>query len=627
MGYYKIKYYLWFTIYTNISTSLTNSIGRFKINTFKTIKIMKKLVFYFFLLVSSTAMAQAPDIEWQKCLGGSGREDADYAVKVNDSSYIIAGRSWSNDGDVTGHHGTTDSLDIWVCKIDINGMLQWQKSLGGSGNELIQDLKATSDGGCIIASYTTSNDGDVSGNHGSLDIWIVKLNSSGSIEWQKCLGGSSGDNLHAILQTSDGGYIVVGLSYSNDGDVSGYHGGGDCWVVKLNSSGAIEWQKCLGGSSGDFTVWSTQNPIQQTTDGGYIIAGHTQSNDGDVSGNHGNLDTWVVKLNSSGDIQWQKCLGGSSDEHAFSVLQTDDGGYIVGSLSWSDDGDVDGHHGSTEYTDIWVVKLNSSGDIQWQNSLGGSYTEIAYCPIRQTNDGGYIIAGFSSSDDGDVTGHHGLAGPTEVGDVAGMREDMWIVKLNSSGVIEWEKSLGGSAVERAEYIEQTVDSGYIVGGHTGSNDGDVSGNNGLVDCWIVKLNSDGVIQWQKPLGGSLSESASFVLPVADDNGYIVVGKSKSNNGDVSGNHGGGDIWVVKLAGSPTGVNNIANEKSINVFPNPFDEELNIDSDVKFSSASIVDMFGRILLTTKDHYINTSALPRGVYVLKIDDKYFKHIVKN
>jgi len=151
-----------------------------------------------------------------------------------------------------------------------------------------------------VAGETCSNDGDVSGNHGEYDFWVVKLNSSGEIEWQRCLGGSDYDYASSIQQTLDGGFIVAGYTKSNDGDVSGWHEGydpyggdplPDCWVVKLNSSGEIEWQRCLGGSEIDGT-----KSLQQTTEGGFIVAGYSESNDGDVSGNHGEGDAWVVKL-------------------------------------------------------------------------------------------------------------------------------------------------------------------------------------------------------------------------------------------------------------------------------------------------------------------------------------------
>jgi hypothetical protein len=450
--------------------------------------------------------------------------------------------------------------------------IEWQKSLGGSYDDFASSIQQTTDGGFIVAGCSSSNDGDVSGNHGSLDFWVVKLYSVGEIVWQKSLGGDSSDIACSIQQTTDGGYIVGGYSCSNDGDVSGHHGtpgdSADYWVVKLNSEGNIYWQKCLGGSSSEFAV-----SIDQTTDGGFIVAGNSWSNDGDVSGHHGStdyLDFWVVKLNSSGDISWQKSLGGSRDDWANSIEQTVDGGFIVAGCSSSNDGDVSGHHGSIDYYDYWVVKLNSEGNIEWQKSLGGSASEYAYS-IEQTTDGGFIVAGYSFSNNGDVSGHHGSID----------YYDYWVVKLNSEGNIEWQKSLGGSASEYAYSIEQTTDGGYIVAGSSSSNNGDVSGNHGYSDYWVVKLNSEGIIEWQKSLGGS-NDDGAYSIDQTADGGYIVTGYSESNDGDVSGHHctySYGDYWVVKLgADGITENKTIPEQFVINVSPNPFNSTCKITVD-------------------------------------------------
>ncbi len=357
--------------------------------------------------------------------------------------------------------------------------IEWQKCLGGTSDDFAYSIQQTTDGGYIVAGTTQSNDSDVTGNHGSRDYWIVKLDNSGGIQWQKCLGGSNGEGIVSIQQNSDGGYIVSGLSISNDGDVTGNHGGSDFWIIKLDSAGGIQWQKCLGGSDVEVA-----NSIQQTTDGGFIVAGNSLSNDGDVTGNHGDYDYWIVKLDSTGVIQWQKSLGGTGDDRAYFIQQTSDGGYIVAGRSISNDCDVTGNHG---YYDYWIVKLDSTGDIHWQKCFGGSDSEIPKS-IQQTSDGGYIIAGYSGSNDGDVTGNHFFL-------------DYWIVKLNSIGVIQWQKSLGGTGFDDSNSIQQTSDGGYIVAGFSNSINGDVTGKHGNFDYWIVKLDSSvnvAVTEFQKP---------------------------------------------------------------------------------------------------------------------------------
>jgi len=293
-------------------------------------------------------------IEWQRCLGGSYNDEALSVQQTVDGGYVVFGTIWSDDGDVSGHHG---GLDIWMVKLDSDGALAWQRCLGGSGGDILPCVRQTSDDGYIVVSATDSTDGDVSGNHGDLDIWVVKLDSSGAIEWQRCLGGSSRDSPSNVLQTSDGGYIVVGDTQSTDGDVAGYHGHIDIWVVKLDIGGAISWQRCFGGSMLELT-----EEVQQTSDGGYIFAGETESTNGDVIGIHGGFDVWLVKLDSDGAIAWQRCLGGSGSESTMHIQQTPDGGYIFAGGTDSTDGDVIGihhfyHTGWVLYNDVWVVKL------------------------------------------------------------------------------------------------------------------------------------------------------------------------------------------------------------------------------------------------------------------------------
>ena len=432
---------------------------------------MKKIALFLLFIISNSYLFYAqPSIQWQRSLGGSVDDRAYSIQQTTDGGYIISGFSNSNDGDVTGHHGTNSLNDYWIVKLDSTGTIQWQKSLGGTYIDYANSIRQTTDGGYIVGGTTNSNDGDVTGIHGTIgadDYWIVKLDGIGTIQWQKPLGGNSGDEAFSIDQTSDEGYIVAGDSYSNDGDVTGHHGNGDYWIVKLDRAGTIQWQKSLGGTADDYAI-----SIQQTADGGFVVAGYSSSNDGDVTGNHGGADYWIVKLDSENVIQWQKSLGGTNDDRATSIKQTTDGGYFVAGYSFSTDGDVTTHHG---YEDYWIVKLNSTGTIKWQKSLGGTNVDRAIS-IQQTPDGGCIVSGFSLSNNGDVTGNHG-------------NDDCWIVKLDSTLAIQWQKSVGGSLGDAASSIQQTNDGGYIVAGHSDSNDGDVTGNHGESDFWIVKLSS------------------------------------------------------------------------------------------------------------------------------------------
>jgi len=334
-------------------------------------------------------------LQWRKNFGGSSFEAA-YAIKqTTDGGYIVAGYTESNDIDVSGNHGQEDA---WLLKLDSIGNILWQKCLGGSKWDEAKDIQLTIDGGYILIGRSSSTDGDVTGNNGSLDYWVVKLSASGQIEWQKSFGGSDYDFGYTVFPTSDGGYIVAGESQSTDGDITGNPGGLAAWVIKLNFEGKIEWQKALGGS-----LLDRANEVIQTREGGYMVFGQTNSDDGDVSGNHGGYDFWAVKLSAAGEIEWQKTMGGSSEDYGQSIQQTKDGGYVATGIVNSNNGDVTGNHGST---DMWVVKLTEGGEIEWQKAFGGTSAERGFS-IKQTSDNGYIVAGDAWSNNGDVYGVHG----------------------------------------------------------------------------------------------------------------------------------------------------------------------------------------------------------------------------
>jgi hypothetical protein len=414
--------------------------------------------------LSHTLSAQ-PVIEWQKAFGGTQADQA-YSIRQSiDGGYFVSGTIASNNGDVFGNHG---GVDFWVLKLDPSGSVQWKKTFGGNSDEQPYGMNLTKDGGCVVVGYTLSNNGDISGNHGYYDTWILKLNDLGVIEWQKCLGGSDWEMAWDVQQTSDNGYIIVGCSGSTDGDVSMNHGALDFWVVKLDSIGILEWQRSHGGSAEDIAYG-----VEQTSEGGYIVCGESSSIDGNVTGNHGSSDYWVIKLNFDGKIEWQKSLGGGSIDRANDILQSRDGGYIALGQTYSNNGDVTGNHG---YNDYWVVRLSETGELEWQKALGGSNEDYARA-ICQTEDGGYVLTGQTQSNNGDAVGNNGGA-------------DVWIVKLTELGELEWQRTLGGTQDELGNSVQQTTDGGYILAGQARSNNGDVMGVHGELDYWVIKLSPE-----------------------------------------------------------------------------------------------------------------------------------------
>jgi len=417
---------------------------------------------------------------------------------------------------------SSDTVKITV-EAEQAPQIEWQKSYGGSGIDLANSIRATSDGGYIMAGWSSSNDIDVMGSHGMLDFWVVKMNSSGDLQWQKAMGGSGSEQAFQILPTTDGGYITAGYTLSNNGDVTGNHGSYDFWVVKFTGSGSIQWTKALGGTGEDCAF-----SIQITPAGNYVVTGYAMSNDGDVSSNHGNKDIWVVKLSPEGALLWQNTFGGSGDDVANFVQITPDNGCAIAGYTTSNDGDVTNNNGGK---DIWLIKLNNKGELEWQKNLGGPADDEANA-LQITPDAGYIIAGGAKSNGGDILGHHGSG-------------DYWVVKLDSSGNVQWQKSLGGTGDDLARSIAITSDLGYVITGYTESNDGDVTFNHGKRDNWVVKLNESGDIIWQKAFGGTLDDGGHTILATALGE-FIISGGSFSSNGDVSVNRGAVDFWVVKL---------------------------------------------------------------------------------
>lgn len=344
---------------------------------------------------------------WTDSVGNSiseniyGGSEFDYPSDMErtlDGGFILFGETFSNNGDVNGNHG---SGDLWVVKVDSTGNILWQNCFGGSAIELRGlNIEMDVDSGFLCVGSTASSDGDVTGYHGSYDVWLVRFNKYGNLVWENSYGGSDLDVGTFAIHTPDGGIILAGATGSVDGDVQcEYHGGtGDAWLMKLDSSGNIEWQNCYGGSD-----WDNITQIICTSDGGYLCSGNTSSNDGQVFGNHGDTDLWVIKLDSLGNLLWQKCFGGSDQEFPNIFKPTSDGNYLIGGQSHSSDGDVSGNHSAPDYQDGWILKIDPSGNLIWQQCFGGDENEVV-SDVLELENGKYIILGSTSTSDntGDV---------------------------------------------------------------------------------------------------------------------------------------------------------------------------------------------------------------------------------
>lgn len=506
-------------------------------------QITLKLCLFFYLVSGhlGNIIAQTPSIQWQKALGGTSDDVPQCIYQTKDGGFIIGGATGSKDGDVVGNHG---GGDLWVVKFSDKGLLEWKRTLGGAGQEKGTLIQQTADKGYIVGGTTASSNGDVKGYHGGGDIWVIKLNEMGAIEWQQSLGGSASDEIIALqevlINDISNGFIVGGNSSSGNGDVSGYHGGKDVWVIKLSPTGAKQWQRALG-SSGEETL----NELNPTPDGGFIVGSRTSTNGGDVSGVHGSVDLWIVKLDGAGNIAWKRTLGGSGLENFAAVKPTSDGGYIIGTSSNSNDGDV---KGLSTVSGIWIVKLNATGSLSWQKKYDENGNS-EYRSIRQTKDGGYIVSGSGRDNDGTTSGGTLLS------------------KLYANGTEAWRKEFGMGKSNEPYLMQQTTDNGYILGGTTSYN-GYLSG----VDHWMIKLDESGNKKWEKAFGGSgedwywagccgattlggyvyFSSLLPYMKLQSSDGGYYFAVSTKSRDGDVTGLHYSSrlgvrsDIWVVKL---------------------------------------------------------------------------------
>ncbi len=430
----------------------------------RTMRQIQFLATLFIILLSIPPgyAASPPLLEWQKCLGGTGQDMPVHLIKGNDGNIYTLGSTGSNDGDIGQNQG---SLDLWLTKQDSSGNLIWEKTYGGSNMDIGTGIVQLNGGEFVIAGYTASSNGDITGNHGNFDAWILKVDSQGNILWQKTIGGSQVDLCYQLIQLQDGGFLLGGGTYSTDGDVTGQHGDQDFWLVKLNGSGAIQWQKTIGGSGLDVCY-----AIQENNLGEIIACGSTNSLDGDVTGNRGTYDIFVNKLSPTGILLWSKCYGGSLQESALSISTASTGQYVVAGYSKSADGDVSDNTG---FNDIWICLIDEYGNLIREKNFGGTDADIAYSVIH-TADGGFLFTGGTNSNDFDIRSNRGM-------------EDVLMLKTDCNLNLEWSQTYGGSGNDRPSCAIENTDGGYYVAAYTYSADGDISGNHGTSDFWILKM--------------------------------------------------------------------------------------------------------------------------------------------
>lgn len=431
------------------------------------------------VLVSVFAICNLPlaaqEILWEKSYGGIQSEYLFDAQPTADYGFILAGSSLSGKSGNKDQENLGD-LDYWIWKMDERGDLDWQKSYGGTGSDLLTSLRTTKDGGYILAGTSSSQkNGDKSEDgYGKDDFWIVKLNAEGGEEWQKTIGGNGRDLLKAIRATHDGGYIIGGSSESG---ISGLKtelnfGSLDYWVVKLTENGTIEWQKSFGGRFSD-----KLESIEPTRDGGYIVGGWSNSS---ISGNKiedsfGEGDFWILKLDKYGDIEWQRTLGGEQDDHLYVIFEAKDGGFYAGGNSRS------GATGTKEVSngkgaDFWILKLSEIGEVVWEETYDIGENDIL-TSMTENEDGSLLVGGYAKTENA------GLSRSDKNG-----INDYFALKIKGDGEEIWRQTVGSSAEDNLRKLIETRDGGYLLAGTSvGGPSRDKNTGKGFSDFWVVKL--------------------------------------------------------------------------------------------------------------------------------------------
>lgn len=406
------------------------------IRTSRKLAAMLSLIFIGSVVFSASHVQPArslepPPTEWTRTYGGTNDDSAEWVIQTVDGGYAIAGHTYSYSSGV---------VDAWLIKTDSAGQLQWNKAYGGTGGDYIKSVVQTNDGGYVLAGITSSL------GVGQDDFWLVKTDSGGETLWSKAFGGAGLDWAYVVIQTSDGGYMLAGVTNSSGA------GSCDAWLVKTDSAGTMQWNRTYGG-----TDYEEARSVVQIGDGGYVFAGSTSSYGA------GDYDFWLVKTDSNGNMQWNKTYGGISTENPSSVVQTKDGGYALAGQM------VTRGSGISPNDDFWLVKTDSNGNIQWNRAYGGTGNDGANSLI-QTGDGGFALAGYTYS--------YGAGQPSSEGTG---EPNFWLVKTNSSGYMQWSKAYGGDYGETASCVIQTIDQGYAIAGDTRSQ------RYGPSDSWLVKV--------------------------------------------------------------------------------------------------------------------------------------------
>ncbi len=610
------------------------------------------------LTVLTVNLVSSQDILWEKSYGGKQADYLTDAIPTADYGFVLGGSSLTPNKDNPLSKGNYDYC-IW--KVKENGDIEWQKSYGGSDNDMLYSIKATNDGGFILAGISNSPiSGQKKDNRiGQNDIWILKLDARGTEMWQKTLGGLSEEQLATIIITKDNGFL---LGASSESDVCNYkasetnknsiykntdsNGSLDYWLVKLNYKGELEWQKTIGG-----TYLDQLRSVVTTFDGGYFVGGVSNSNSNLFKNKdcNGQTDFWYMRLNATGEILWETTYGGAGDENLYTVLETKEHQLIVAGNSNS----PSSPRGNTiEGSDYLLMKLDTDGTLLWEKTYSNNDQDVL-TNVVQNGDGSLLLCGYSPLVAKATTSKIGRKKTDE-----GI-EDYLVLKTDRNGEELWRKTVGSDAIDVLSKAIETRDGGYLLAGTSSTNSNsitdiepssldskksDVQGNNQQVqnatneisnrindaNTTINNASNNATNKVKETLGLTENSPLQLNSPEAKLGVSGMGGETtppfgsaskggKKGSRDKKVSYGGTDFWVVKLKDKDKPKKEKA---TIEVFPNPTYGFANVvvGYDYEKGTATLVDLAGHVLqkieITSRTIPIDLTAYPEGIYIVNI-----------
>ncbi len=491
--------------------------------------------------------------------------------------------------------------------------IDWQHCFIGPDDDKVSEVLALDDGFFLLGSFGIKVNNPLI-NH-QYDVWLIKTDLNGNILWDRKYGGSKNDVGVKILKTHDNNFIIVAKSGSNDYDLgnSPYPTSTNFWIYKINHNGDILWSKIVGGNWEDWPVTATI-----TSDNGVIVLGHTQSADGDVSVSYGSWDIWAVKLDVDGNKVWDYTIGTQGGEFASEIVEYTDGGMLIGGSSDGyGNGNIDCDFSSYPMAQSLITKLDSNLNLEWQHCYGGSLTEWVNSITLSESE---ILACHTvRSTDGDLSnsGHHGEL-------------DIWFTRLDSLGNLLWGKCYGGSHKEAASRLFIQNNGDLLVFGYTESNDYDVQGNHSPgFDIWVFKIDSSGVLLWQQCLGGIGQEYISaFAVTRTSSNSYVVAAETFGSfgTGDINCNTTAAtayDIWLFKVTDTTVVSRKEDIFSTLTIYPNPANEYITIRCNETVKGYfSLFNSLGDELISgtpfVNESHFRLNGYRPGIYFYRVKD---------